>query len=151
MSLPSKAVDRLFDRLGATYGASWDRSLGSAPIADVKAVWAHELAGFADKLPMVAWALENLPERVPNVIEFRALVRRAPVPDAPRLPEPKADPQRVKAELAKLAPAISASRSPQTPCDHKAWAKRILARHEGGERLNATTLRFAKEAIDALA
>lgn len=31
MSLPAKAVDRIFARLGATYGAAWDRSLGATP------------------------------------------------------------------------------------------------------------------------
>lgn len=147
MSLPSKAIDRLFERLGATYGAAWDRSLGTAPIGDVKSAWAHELAGFDDKLGLLAWALENLPERCPNVIEFRNLARRAPVPDAPRLPEPKADPARVAAEMAKLAPVLAAARANAAPVDHKAWAKRLIARHEAGERLNPTTLRFAREAL----
>jgi hypothetical protein len=147
MSLPLKAVDRLFERLGVTYGADWDRSLGSAPIADVKGVWAHELAGFADKLPLLAWALENLPERPPNVIQFRNLCRLAPAPSAPRLPEPKADPARVAAELAKLRPAISAAQEKAAAFDHTGWAKRILARHDGGERLSPTTVLFARQAL----
>lgn len=147
MSLPLKAVDRLFDRLGATYGAAWDRSLGGAPIGDVKSVWAHELAGFGDKLEMLAWALENLPERCPNVIEFRNLARKAPAPEAPRLPEPKANPERVKAELAKLAPAVSQMKERTKRDDGRDWARRILARHEAGDKFNPTTLRFAKEAL----
>jgi len=147
MGLPLKAIDRLFERLAATYGAAWDRSLGTAPISDVKAAWAHELAGFDDKLGLLAWALENLPERCPNVVEFRNLARRAPAPELPRLPEPKADPERVAAELAKLAPIVATVRAPVEPVDHKAWAKRLIARHTAGERLNPTTLRFAKEAL----
>lgn len=102
MHLPSKAVDRLFERLAATYGAAWDKSLGTAPLEDVKNVWSYELSGFADKMLMIAWALDNLPEKCPNVIEFKNLARKAPAPPVPRLPEPKADPERVKAELAKL-------------------------------------------------
>ena len=58
-----RAVDRLFQRLGATYGADWERSLGVAPINDSKTIWAHELDSFKGSLDRVAWALENLPER----------------------------------------------------------------------------------------
>jgi hypothetical protein len=31
--------------------------------------------------------------------------------------------------------------------DHKAWAKKILARYTAGERINPTSLRFAREAL----
>lgn len=145
MSLPVKVVDRIFSRLSATYMAAWDRAIGSAPIADIKSAWAHELAGFAGRLDALAWALENLPEDVPNVIRFRRLARSAPTPDAPRLPEPKADPARVAAELAKLDEVRAGASA--SPVDHKAWAKRIVARHNAGARLNQTTLRFALEAL----
>ena len=37
MSFPIVAIDRLFARLNATYGAAWDRALGSVPVADAKA------------------------------------------------------------------------------------------------------------------
>lgn len=147
MSLPLVAVNRLFDRLTATYGRDFLARFDGLEQADLKSLWTHELAGFSDKLGMIAWALENLPERAPNVIEFRNLARRAPVPDAPRLPEPKADPARVAAELAKLAPTLAAARAPTGGIDNKAWAKRLIARHDGGERLNPTTLRFAREAL----
>lgn len=146
MSLPLKAIDRLFDRLTATYGRDFTGKFEGIEQSALKASWAHELSGFADKLTMLAWALENLPERCPNVIEFRNLARRAPAPEAPRLPQPKADPARVAAELAKLGPAISAQTG---PVDHKAWAKRLLARHEAGEKPNPTSLRFAREALHA--
>lgn len=142
MSLPDKAIDRLFQRLSATYGAAWVRQWTDVPMADVKAAWAHELATFAQSLHRIAWALENLPPKCPNAIEFKALCRQAPAPETPRLPEPKADPERVKAELAKLG-----ARQPGELQDPKDWARRILARHEAGEKLNPTTLRFAREAL----
>ena len=144
MSLPVKAVDRIFARLGATYGAAWDRAMGSAPLADVKTVWAHELAGFAPHLQSIAWALENLPERCPNVIEFRNLCRQAPRAAEPQLPEPQADPKRLRAELAKLAEVRNAA---VEPVGAKDWARRILARVEAGERINRTVHRFAREAL----
>lgn len=145
MSLPIQAVDRLFTRLSATYGASWDRSLGQAPITDVKTVWAHELSGYAQNLAAIAWALENLPDTPPNVLQFRAICRRFMPADAPRLPEPKADPERVRAELAKLG-ELRASVGANSG-GGKEWARRIIHRHQMCERINPTTLRFARQAL----
>ena len=142
MSLPPQAIDRLFQRLSATYGAAWTRQWADVPMADVKAAWAHELATFATSLHRIAWALENLPPRCPNAVEFKALCRQAPAPEVPRLPEPKADPERVKAELAKLASVPAAQRQ-----DPKAWAQRIMARHAHGDRLSTISVRFAREAL----
>lgn len=145
MSLPLKAVDRLFERLMATYGRDFMARYEGLELAAVKTVWAHELGGFADRLSDVAWALENLQARCPNAIEFRDLCRKAPVPEAPRLPEPKADPERVRAELSKLGGlrqnAVRGSGG------GKDWARRILARHADGERIRPISLRFAKEAL----
>jgi hypothetical protein len=146
MSLSNQAIDRLFTRLGATYGAQWDKSLGTAPLGDVKTLWAHELAPFANSLHRIAWALENLPARCPNVIEFKLLCRQAPAPDVPELPEPKADPERLKQELSKLGD-LRAKLVTDTRVDHKAWAKRIMVRYRAAERINPTVLRFAREAL----
>ena len=143
MSLSMTAIDRLFQRLAASYGSQWSKQWQDVPMQDAKNAWAHELAAFDKSLNRVAWALENLPARCPNVIEFRNLCRQAPAPEVPRLPEPKADPERVAAELAKLAPM----RQAVSTIDHKAWAKRLMDRHEQGDRLNPTTLRFAREAL----
>ncbi|GAA4401171.1 hypothetical protein [Quisquiliibacterium transsilvanicum] len=147
MSLSIKAIDRLFERLAATYGAGWTRQWADVPMADVKTAWAHELATFANSLHRIAWALENLPPKCPNVIEFKALCRLAPAPDVPMLPMPKADPERVKAELAKLGHVPGVKRQAPSGIDHKAWARRIVARHDAGEKLSPTTVRFAREAL----
>jgi len=147
MSLPTKAIDRLFERLAATYGAAWSRQWADVPMADVKAAWAHELSSFAASLHRIAWALENLPPRCPNVIEFKHLCRQAPAPEAPRLPEPKADPERIKRELAKLGESRTKTEKTERT-DNRQWAKRIVARHEAGESINPTSLRFAREALN---
>jgi hypothetical protein len=145
MTLPIKAIDRLFERLGATYGAAWTRQWVDIPINDVKTAWAHELQGYSSNLQPIAWALENLPERCPNVIEFRNLCRHAPAPEVPRLPEPKIDPERLKQELAKLS-SIRASVAPGLN-DGRDWARRIIGRLEAGERINPATLKCAKDAL----
>lgn len=146
MSLPIKAVDRVFLRLLATYGTEFSGRYSGVQDGDLKSMWAHELAGFASDLPSIAWALENLPERCPNAIAFRNLCRQAPRAEVPQLPEPKADPERLRAELARLQPlreAIAAT----SPVDHKAWARRIVARAEAGERVNRTSLSMARSAL----
>jgi len=131
-----KAIDRLFDRLGATYGAAWDRSLGATPLVDAKSIWAHELQGFAQRLEAVVWALDQLPEHPPNVIQFRNLCRQAPAPEVPLLPEAKADPARLAAELAKLGD-LRATVTAQPAGDMKAWARRLKAREMAAERLSS--------------
>lgn len=141
-----KAIDRLFHRLSATYGADWDRSLGQTPIADAKTVWAHELSVFKGNLHRVAWALENLPDRCPNVIAFKSLCKLAPSPEVPALPEPKADPVRMAEELAKLAP-LRQRTTEHARVDHKAWAKTLQARHAAGERLNMNQVRCYQLAL----
>lgn len=149
MSLPLKAIDRLFDRLAATYGRQWLLMWDGVDGNAVKSSWAHELEPFTNSLHRIAWALENLPPKCPNVIEFKALCRQAPAPDTPRLPEPKADPERVKTELAKLGhmhPSLRAAPSGMA-VDHKSWAKIIVARHEAGEKITPISLRFAREAL----
>lgn len=148
MSLPLQAVDRLFDRLTVTYGTAFMATCAGQNTATVKTAWAHELAAFAsrDGLRAIAWALENLPERAPNVIQFRNLARQAPAAETPRLPEPKPDPERLRAELARLQPLRDAVRAGQF-VDHKAWAHRIIARHDAGERVNRTALGMARSAL----
>ena len=143
MSLPAKAVDRIFARLGATYCAAWERSIGAVPLSDVKTAWAHELSGFAGRLQDIAWALENLPERCPNVIEFRAICRKSPRVELPQL-DVKADPERVQSELAKLATARTVAAG---GIDRKAWARSIMARVDAGERVRPICAKFARQAL----
>ena len=146
MSLPLPAVDRLFDRLTATYGRQFISLYEGLDSAAVKTIWAHELAGYTTRLQDIAWALENLPERAPNVIEFRSLCRKAPSVETLRLPEPPADPQRVRAELEKLKPMIEAARKAGSNRNLD-WARKIVAKKESGLKVNALPLKMAREAL----
>lgn len=101
-SLPVAAVERTLERLTVTYGRRFTDQYAGVDSGAVKSSWAYELSGFAQRLDAIAWALENLPEKAPNVIEFRNLCRAAPQQAVQRLPAPPPDPQRVAAELAKL-------------------------------------------------
>lgn len=122
-------VDKLFKRLSAAYGREWDLALGKAPMANIKTVWIHELQRFENSLRRISWALDNLPQRVPNAIVFRQLCAQAPDIDAPMLPSPAADPAKVAAALAQIPKTFTSNRDP------KAWAKRLQAREQAGERL----------------
>lgn len=140
-----KAIDRLFERMAATYGAQWTRMWGDVPIGDVKTAWAHELSPYAQRLESVAWALENLPPKVPNVIEFKMICRQAPLPPEKQLPAPKADPERLARELSKLADMKKQAKS--YAIDHKAWAKRLIEMSDQGIKVRPICLRFAKDAL----
>lgn len=146
MSLPLPAIDRLFERLTATYGRQFLGMYEGLDANAIKTSWAHELSGYAKRLHDVAWALENLPERPPNAIEFRNLCRKAPQPETPRLPEPPADPARMRAELEKLAPVMQATRELGKPANTE-WAVRITDRHAAGDRIAPATLRIARQAL----
>ena len=148
MSLPLKAIDRLFERLQTTYGRQFSAMYEGIEPAAVKQLWMHELAGYENHLAAIAYALENLPERAPNAIEFRNLCRKAPSPEAPRLDAPRASPERIAAELAKLAPVRKAAAFGGAH-DPKAWAKKIIARHTAGEKILPISLRFAREALQS--
>jgi len=146
MSLPLPALDRLFIRLQATYGRDFMSRYEGVDINAVKTSWAHELSGYSKNMMPLAWALENLPDRAPNVLEFRALCRRAPAPAVPALPEPKADMDRVAAELEKLAP-LRTMAAKRVVIDYKDWARRLQLMHSQGGELNLNQVRCYRNAL----
>jgi hypothetical protein len=141
MSLQLKVVNRIFERLATTYGRDFAARWEGLDQNAVKSSWAYELAGFANSLDSIAWAVENLPERAPNVIEFRNLCRRAPAKEAPRLESPKFDP----AIAAMVFDGLKAK--PVGKFDHKAWAPRIIERHKAGAKISPTVLKMARDCI----
>lgn len=142
MGLPTKAIDRIFSRLEATYMAAWDRAIGSVPVSDIKTLWSHELSGFEGRLNDIAWALDNLPERPPNIIEFKKLCRAAPATEVPQIEAPKADPERLREELAKLGQIA------KKPAKHDLdWARAIMSRVQAGDRVNTYTRWSAEVAL----
>lgn len=143
MSLPAAWIDKIFERLSIRYGRDFLSRWEGMPIGDVKTDWSHVLEGFEAHPDSIRWALENLPDsKAPTAQDFRAICRRAPTPDVPRLEAPKADMARVNAELAKLHSVDLAA-----AVDPKDWARRILANFEAGYSVRPICVRFAKEAL----
>jgi hypothetical protein len=149
MSIPTQAVDRLFERLAASYGAQWTRQWADVPIAEVKTAWSHELGIFRDNLKAIGWALENLPDRCPNLIEFKNLCKQAPRPEVKLLDAPKADGEVVDKELAKIAAkAMEPPKNELGMVDHKRWAKTLKQRHDKGEKLNYQQIKMYQAAFE---
>lgn len=134
-------IDRLFSRLSAVYGTGWTRECAGTPMNDLKTIWGHELAGYINHLAAIAYALDNLPERCPNVIQFKGLCRAAPARELPMLDAPKADPAIVAAVVSRLRGADHA------PAGMRDWAHRLKARHEAGDRLNPYQVSSYQQAL----
>jgi hypothetical protein len=144
MSLPAAWVDRIFDKLSITYGRDFTGRYEGMDINAVKSDWAHELSGFFQHPSAISFVLSNLPDRAPSVIDFRKIARLSPVPGTPRIEHSPAGKERIAAELARVAPALQA----KAPVDSRDWARRIMARHEGGDkRLTRAQLDMARSAL----
>lgn len=143
MSLPAAWVDRLFDKLTLTYGQAFLRRWQDLDLNAVKSDWSHELSGFAEHPDAIAWALQNLPlDQPPTVLQFRAIARRAPSPEVPRIEVSTAGKDRIEAELRKLAPLRKRSH-----VDGKQWARDLVARIDAGHKVTRTVEKMARAAI----
>ena len=136
-----ESIDWLFTRLAGNYGQQWTRQWEGTPMSDVKSAWGFELMGYAGHPSAIKYALDNLPERCPNVIMFRNLCRAAPKPDVPRIEPPKADPAIVAQVLAGL------TKPTRNPNGMKEWAHRMKERHIDGARLNRYQIQCYKAAL----
>jgi len=149
MTLPIAVIDRLCDRLAMTYGSEFTNKWSTVNVADMKSIWAHELSPFADNLNAIGWALQNLPDRCPNLIEFKSLCKQAPRPNTALLDAPKASADVVDRVLAEIASkAFKTPKDERGNVDHKRWAKKLKQRHEAGEKLSMYQISCYRTALD---
>jgi len=148
MTLPIADVERLFDRLSMTYGVEFRNKWAGMPLNEIKTHWAYELAQFADNLNAIGWALQNLPDRCPNLIEFKNLCKQAPRPQHQALDATKAPVEVIDREISKMLAGLI--KKPTDAVDHKRWAKRLKERHEKGEHLSPYQINCYKTALDML-
>lgn len=124
MPIPASWVDLLFAKLSVRYGAAFMRQYADLNPDAVKADWAEVLDGTRGE--SISYALRYLPaDKPPNALQFRAICRRAPAPDALALPAPiePRNPGRVKALIAKALQPAAVS----TPAGRVAARLRELA------------------------
>lgn len=138
-SLPETWVERIWSTMRATYGAAFDRQWqcpeGEDPerhVATLKAHWGRELSRYQQNPDAIRYALENLPPRPPNLIEFKAACNRRPDQAVPQLPAPKPDPQRVASALAPLAD-IKAKAGTYNP---REWAHSLHEQIQAGRKVS---------------
>jgi hypothetical protein len=126
MRLPAAWVKSLFARLQVRYGTAWSNLWTGLDEQAVLDDWA-EVLGHC-KPEAIAYALENLPQdRPPNAQQFRAICIQRPEPVPPRLPAPKADPEKVAEAIAVMRETL---RRPTLQ-----WAARLRDRERDGDRL----------------
>jgi hypothetical protein len=90
MNIDINVINRLFWRLSNTYGVSWDSMWSLNEINEIKELWVSELQNFS--IEDFRWALDHLPEKPPNLIQFKKLLKDAPEPFKQYLPPPKGVP-----------------------------------------------------------
>lgn len=151
MEIPQSwsAIDRLWARLIATWGRRFMDQYPGIEEDAVRAIWFRELQPFTRNragLEKIAWALDNLDGDPMNAVQFRKLCAQAPSKQEPLKLPPKADPERLKAELARLADAKASIRRVGIP-DGKEWVQTLIERAERGERLSSGQRLMLKNAL----
>ena len=141
MSMPASWTDKIFMKLTLIYGRDFTGRWEGMNICDIKTDWSHELSGYENRPKAIAWALQNLPAgKPPTVLEFRKLCNTLPQEAVVFLDEPKADPVRKAAVLARMSDAPEKT-------DGREWARRIIQRKADGEFINPFSLNLAKGAL----
>ena len=98
-------VNVIFTKLSMVYGRDFLSRWEGLDLNDVKADWAHELSGFSAE--SVKYALQNLPEKSPTVLDFRRIALRTPTPVTVRLEQPKANPEIARESLRKARELVT--------------------------------------------
>lgn len=140
--LPQHWVEKLFRKLSARYGKAFLGQYDGIALQDVMDDWAEELGGFAQRPEAIGHAVAHLPERAPNVTQFRALCLGAPAP-ALALPPVPADPARVQAELAKV------DRAMRMDSRYTGWIERGLAGLDSGVKRSPLVAKMLRDAAVA--
>lgn len=145
MSLPAAWVDRLFSRLSLRYGEAFTRQYAGMDMATVKADWAECLGFMASRPDAIAYGLERLEEWPPHALRFKSLCLPALAEtrqQLPALPAPPVDPAKAAAAVAVFKSALA-----ERETDLRAWARRLRAREQAGERLTIAQRDAWREAL----
>jgi|GEM_PF-1261689 len=144
-------VHKVLKHLSIIYGPVFQQFLAGHNRDEVRVLWEKELAYYVNHPECVDWALEHLPERCPNLIEFRNLCRNAPIAEPPELPAPivKLNAQQL-AERKKRIEELSRElrQEMNKPFDRTEWARRIVAKAQNNEKVAYYTLNMACDVLN---
>lgn len=76
MPMDIQVIEIIFKKMAHIYGKDFIDQHKDAQMQEVMQNWAKELAGFRPH--EIDYVLERLPDKPPNVIQFRAVCRMAP-------------------------------------------------------------------------
>lgn len=140
--LPDNWIDALFARLTGLYGNRFTNMWANIDAKLVRQTWATELAGV--KPEGIKYALDHLPDEFPpTALQFKRICLMRP-DDSPKIAyDAPASPE--------VRKAIVSGMAPHRPGDENEWARRLKARHEAGDKLNANQIRSYTLALGAKA
>lgn len=108
--LPEAWISKIFAKFEARYGSLFHDRWKGCDLANVKATWAEELAGYCDNPEAIGYALRALAgaKFPPTLPEFIEVCRNAPAKEVPAIPyKPTAeDVQRARAAAESAARAV---------------------------------------------
>lgn len=144
MSLPAAWVDRIFEKLSVVYGRDFMGRWEGLDINSVKSDWSHELSGFFSHPSAIHYALDNLPEKPPTVIEFKRIARTVRAADVPQIEVAvKADPDRLAREMQRMVDRAKHTRTARQ------WAYDLIASNDAGHRRAHACVVMARRVVDA--
>lgn len=122
--LPESWIDRIFLKMQGRYGSLFLDRWKGCDMANVKATWAEELGGFADKPECIGYALKALADQQfpPTLPEFLTACRQAPRGATPKQLEYKPSEEDIEKARQYAAKAAEETRSQST--DGLIWVKR---------------------------
>lgn len=144
--LSKDSVEWLFSKLSLRYGSPFADRWKDVNLDDVKDDWSRELAPLNGNRAAVNYALANLPDKPPTVIEFKRLCLSMPGEQAALHDDtPVRGPN--EAERAKLAELREWLSKPvkESP---RAWAYRLLEDHRLTNRHTPTAVAMATAAVE---
>ena len=114
-------IERIFTRMLARYGSAWVNAWAGVETQAMLEDWGRVLDGVPAH--MIAYGLDNLPDKPPIATQFRALCVQHPARPLPALEAPPADPARVAAALGRMHAGKSIGGR-----DQKQWARDLRDR-----------------------
>lgn len=146
--LPNSWIEKIFTYMSGLYGSKFSDLWRGSDLNTVKQLWAEKLGGFEPIPGAIKEALDALdgkpfPPTLPEFLELCRESARRQTAQKPML-EHKPTPEEIKRgqeAASKLYTALSQKN------DHKAWARRLKARNESGEKLSLLQIQGYQDAL----
>jgi len=117
-------------------------------IKNAMATWAKKLGGFSDMSDAIKAVLDYLPSDPPSLPEFVNLCREAGRRLSENVKRIEYVPTEEEKQRAAYAAKAASKAITKEKRDHKAWAKKLKARHDAGEVLSLMQIDAYQEALE---